>query len=92
MTRAARVRVTGGVQGVGFRDWTRRAALALGLAGWVRNRRDGSVEAQFSGPEAAVADMLARCRVGPRAATVTAVAETPADADLPDPFEIRPTA
>lgn len=80
------------MQGVGFREWTRRAAEALGLAGWARNLADGSVEAQFAGPEEAVLEMLARCRQGPRAASVTSIRDLPADADCPAPFEIRPTA
>ena len=47
--RTVRVRLEGHVQGVGFRYWTERAATDLGLDGWVRNRRDGGVEAVFSG-------------------------------------------
>ena len=57
--------IRGRVQGVGFRYWTRRTATARGLLGWVRNRRDGSVEAVFAGDENAVADMIALCRRGP---------------------------
>jgi acylphosphatase len=71
--RAVRVRIQGSVQGVGFRYWTERVATELGLTGWVRNRRDGSVEALFCGPSEAVAQMLERCRKGPRSARVTAV-------------------
>ena len=46
---SVRVRITGIVQGVGYRDWTVRVAVVLGLSGWVRNRSDGSVEAVFKG-------------------------------------------
>ena len=56
--RTVHVRITGRVQGVSYRAWTEDAAAELGLRGWVRNRRDGSVEAVFSGSDAAVADML----------------------------------
>ena len=66
--RTVRVRIEGGVQGVGYRYWTERVAGELGLAGWVRNRRDGSVEALFSGPAEDVAQMLERCRDGPPSA------------------------
>ena len=65
-SRAVRVRIEGSVQGVGFRYWTERVATELGLAGWVRNRRDGSVEALFCGPAEDVAEMLERCRDGPQ--------------------------
>ena len=67
--------VRGRVQGVGFRMWIEDLAERLGLEGWVRNRRDGSVEAVFGGPEATVADMIAVCRRGPPGAYVEAVDE-----------------
>jgi acylphosphatase len=70
--------IRGRVQGVGFRYWTRRTATARGLEGWVRNRRDGSVEAVFAGDENAVADMIELCRRGPDAARVESVEEIPA--------------
>ena len=60
------VLVRGLVQGVGFRAFVERHALRHGLEGWVRNRRDGSVEALFAGPAEAVEAMIAECRVGPR--------------------------
>jgi acylphosphatase len=75
------VRITGRVQGVGYRYWVEQKATALGLEGWVRNRRDGSVEALFAGPADVVADMIALCRRGPSSARVEAVTEAPADAD-----------
>ncbi len=78
-TLAIRVRIEGRVQGVWFRGWTADEARRRGLAGWVRNRRDGSVEALFSGPEDAVREMSTLCHDGPPAAHVTAVIETPAE-------------
>jgi acylphosphatase len=74
--------IRGRVQGVGYRDFTERAALSLGLTGWVRNRRDGAVEAVLAGPPALVADMIAACRRGPFNARVDAIEEreaTPAE-------------
>ena len=70
---SVRVRIDGCVQGVGYRYWTEGAAADLGLTGWVRNRRDGSVEALFAGPATDVRQMLDRCREGPPASRVTAV-------------------
>lgn len=65
--------VRGRVQGVGYRAFVEDTALALGLEGWVRNRRDGTVEAVFSGPEDVVARMVEVCHRGPSAANVTVV-------------------
>jgi len=62
--------VRGRVQGVGFRAFVEREALRHGLEGWVRNCRDGSVEAVFAGEDTAVRDMIAACRRGPFAARV----------------------
>lgn len=67
------VRVTGRVQGVGFRVWVRSEAEDMGLAGWVRNEPDGTVAALLTGPEAAVNGMLDRLRQGPPAALVREV-------------------
>lgn len=72
-TRAVHVSITGRVQGVGFRAWVRDEAEARQLSGWVRNRRDGTVEAVFSGEAANVEAMLAACRGGPRGAAVAHV-------------------
>ena len=80
------VMIRGRVQGVGYRAWVEHQAMASGLGGWVRNRRDGSVEAVLSGPTAVVANMVARCRRGPPAARVEAVTEQPAS---PDQFNLR---
>jgi acylphosphatase len=76
------VTIRGRVQGVGFRYWTRRTATARDLEGWVRNRRDGSVEAVFAGDEDAVADMINLCRRGPDAARVEKVEEQAAGPDM----------
>jgi acylphosphatase len=65
-----RVVVRGNVQGVFFRDSTRRQALDRGVAGWVRNRDDGSVEAVFEGPAEAVEELVEWCRTGPSRAQV----------------------
>jgi len=70
----ARVVVTGLVQGVWFRDSCREQARASGVRGFVRNRADGSVEAELEGPEAAVERVVAWCRVGPARARVDEVA------------------
>jgi acylphosphatase len=65
-----RVVVSGHVQGVFFRETARRRALALGVAGWIRNDADGSVEAVFEGAEDAVERLVELCREGPRGARV----------------------
>lgn len=74
--------IRGRVQGVGFRAWVEDEAARRGLKGFVRNRRDGSVEALFSGPAEEVLDMIAACRRGPPAARVTAVDESDPDSRL----------
>jgi acylphosphatase len=75
------VTIRGRVQGVGYRYWVEQQAIAHSLEGWVRNRRDGSVEALFSGPEDVVSNMVASCRRGPSSARVDAVDAHPGDAD-----------
>ncbi len=72
---ARRLTISGRVQGVGYRDWMVDEATALGLSGWVRNRRDGTVEALVDGDEAALQELLRACRRGPRAAQVDAIVE-----------------
>jgi acylphosphatase len=59
------VTIRGRVQGVGYRAWTEVTALRRGIQGWVRNRRDGTVEALFVGPQDAIAPMIEDCRRGP---------------------------
>jgi acylphosphatase len=91
--RTVRVRVAGRVQGVGYRYWTEDAAVELGLRGWVRNRRDGSVEALFSGNAEMVNEMLRRCHQGPRAAVVDAVEVLKEEGGVaPSGFNMLPTA
>jgi acylphosphatase len=68
-----RVMIRGRVQGVGFRAWTEDETRRRGLDGWVRNRRDGAVEAVFAGPPETVADMIEACRRGPPLARVEAL-------------------
>ena len=75
------VTIRGRVQGVGYRYWLEHQAVAHDLEGWVRNRRDGSVEALFAGPEDVVSNMVASCRRGPSSARVDAVDQRPGDAD-----------
>lgn len=80
------VTVRGRVQGVGYRYFVDRAARSHDLEGWVRNRRDGSVEAVFAGPAEAVAAMIAGCRRGPSSARVEALQD---DAASPDMLNLR---
>ena len=83
-------RVTGRVQGVSYRAWTRSEALALGLTGWVFNRPDGSVQVRLQGPADTVAGMARRLREGPAAARVADVLTEPATAEPGQSgFEIR---
>lgn len=78
--KAVRVRIEGQVQGVWFRNWTVTEATQRRLAGWVRNRRDGSVEAMFAGAAESVDSMVAACWHGPPRARVVALR---ADSALP---------
>ena len=87
-----RLIVTGRVQGVWYRGWTVDQARALGLDGWVRNRRDGSVEIFVAGPEHAVAELIRRCHEGPPAARVERVAVEESEEPAPTGFDQRPTA
>jgi acylphosphatase len=92
------VLVRGRVQGVGFRAWAEHTALQRGLEGWVRNRRDGAVEALFVGSAEAVAGVIAACRHGPRGAQVDALDQrdgTPEEVALRragELFSVLPTA
>ncbi len=85
-----RVTISGRVQGVGFRYALADEARTRKLCGWVRNRRDGSVEAIIAGPEADVEALIAWAHRGPPAARVTAVAVEPATTDARE-FEIVTT-
>lgn len=92
-TNALRLRVTGRVQGVGYRASFAQVARAHGLRGWVRNRRDGSVEAMLAGDTDACDAMVRWAHRGPLFARVDEViVTTDVDvADLPASFDIRPT-
>lgn len=68
--KSVRVWISGRVQGVGYRYWTKQEACRLGLSGWVRNRSDDRVEAVFEGDAATVDRMIQACRQGPPAAVV----------------------
>lgn len=89
---AARLIIRGRVQGVGYRWWARGQARALGLDGWVRNLRDGTVELLAAGPPRAIERLIKACRQGPPGAGVTAVERFEADDEGLDGFEERPTA
>ncbi|HVV95399.1 MAG TPA: acylphosphatase [Hyphomicrobiales bacterium] len=80
MTRIVSLSIRGRVQGVGYRVFLRDEALALGLGGWVRNRRDGTVEALLGGPPEAIARLVQAARAGPPGAAVDAVEEAEAPA------------
>ena len=86
---ARRVVVHGRVQGVFFRDSTRELAQARGLAGWVTNRDDGTVEALFEGEQAAVEEAVAWCREGPRDAVVERVDVEDASVEGLGGFRVR---
>jgi ADP-ribose pyrophosphatase len=89
--RSVRIRITGRVQGVGYRDWTLRRAEEAGVAGWVRNRRDGSVEALLQGSREACDRVADACLDGPAAARVARVEVTPCAYDpvLAGRFDLR---
>ncbi|MFD1626426.1 acylphosphatase [Azospirillum griseum] len=89
--RAVLARIGGTVQGVWYRGWTVETAQSLGLSGWVRNRADGTVEALFAGPVAAVDHMLVACQDGPPAARVSGVTVSAAADPGEGVFEQRPT-
>jgi acylphosphatase len=84
-----RVVIHGWVQGVFFRDSVRRRAQAAGVAGWVRNNWDGTVEAVFEGELDSVERLIAYCREGPRGADVDRVDVTEEDPEGSNRFEIR---
>ena len=86
-----RLIINGRVQGVSYRWWTVGEATKRGLNGWVRNRRDGSVEALVSGPIAQVDDLIEACRQGPSAARVTDIQITQEKGAVTGGFEQRAT-
>jgi acylphosphatase len=85
---ARHVRITGQVQGVFFRAWTRDQARELGVSGWVRNCGDGSVEAHVEGEEGAVEELVGRLRHGPPSARVEDVRVEHADREGFREFEL----
>jgi len=89
------LRIAGRVQGVGYRDALHGEAQANGITGWVRNRRDGTVEAVLQGSPAAVESVLSWARRGPPAARVIDISAQAAQGELDRPysgFEQLPTA
>jgi acylphosphatase len=87
----ARLRLTGRVQGVGYRLWAVEIATALGLRGWVRNRTDGSVEMLLSGTQEAIAATIEACRRGPPGARVDDITVAEDTDDGTVGFAARPT-
>lgn len=89
MTERRAYRITGTVQGVGFRWWTRKTATAMDLRGTVRNARDGSVEIEAEGPADALDRFEAQLQEGPRSARVRAIhTREPGQDSLPAGFQI----
>ena len=88
---AARLSITGRVQGVGYRVWAEREARRRALRGWVRNRSDGSVEALAIGAAAEIDAFVQACHSGPAMARVTGVQREPAVDDGTPGFEERAT-
>ena len=86
-----KLRIHGEVQGVFYRAWSAEQARDLGLSGWVRNRRDGTVEMLVAGEEAVVQRMIALCRDGPPAARVERIDIEDVREQTPSGFEKRPT-
>jgi acylphosphatase len=80
------VTIRGRVQGVGYRAWVEHQARVRELEGWVRNRKDGCVEALFAGAADVLSDMVESCRRGPAAARVERVEDEPAN---PDALNLR---
>jgi acylphosphatase len=83
------VRVTGLVQGVFFRAWAAEQARTLGVAGWIRNAPDGSVEAHLAGEESGVSQLIERLRSGPPGAEVDRLDVKEVPPETGDRFEIR---
>ena len=89
--KTVRLVISGRVQGVSYRWWTVGEATQRGLNGWVRNRRDGSVEVLVSGPITEVDDLIEACRQGPAAARVMDIEITPEEGGADSGFRQLPT-
>jgi acylphosphatase len=89
---ARRLVIAGRVQGVGYREWMVAEATRLGVAGWVRNCADGTVEALVEGEEDAVEELLRACRRGPRLARVDVIEESVAESPAEPGFRRLPTS
>ena len=89
--KTVRLRITGNVQGVGYRIWATRTAAGLGLRGWVRNRLDGSVEALATGAPEQIAVLIEACRRGPYGARVAETTAVPDEDDGSIGFTAVPT-
>lgn len=89
--KTVRLKISGRVQGVSYRWWTVGEATRRNLNGWVRNRRDGRVEALVSGPVAEVDDLIEACRRGPPAARVTDIEISAEEGAVTGGFEQRST-
>ncbi len=88
---AIRIVMSGRVQGVGFRAWAERRARERGLSGWIRNCRDGTVEAVFAGQKSRVDQIIDLCRSGPAHARVEVLERYEAEAPAMPGFQIRPS-
>ena len=90
VVRTVRARITGRVQGVCYRAWARAEAEAIGVTGWVKNERDGSVTALIAGPKGKVSQMVEALWEGPGAAAVNYVATEELElSDRPERFTIQ---
>ena len=89
---AKHCRISGRVQGVGFRAWAKDEAQKRGLSGWVRNRRSGEVEAVLAGEDPVVDEMITALWTGPAGASVAGVEVGAFDGEVAAGFEVRATA
>lgn len=92
MIHAVRLTIEGKVQGVGYRAWVARQAKDASLCGWVRNRRDGKVEALIIGKAEVLSAFVKSCWQGPPAARVDRIMEQAYKGPMPSTFEILPAA
>lgn len=91
MTAAIRLIIEGKVQGVGYRAWLSTQAKSASLCGWVRNRRDGTVEAVISGEAKTLSIFIKSCWQGPMAARVDKIIDEQYSGPVPPNFEVLPT-